>query len=86
MSGKLDQSLEEITKTQKRARRNPPRRTAGRPVVAAPIGGIKKNTRVVRGAGAKAAPSRAAPANGESKIIVSNLVSSPDMSLDDKSC
>lgn len=78
MSGKLDQSLDEITTAQKRTagrRRNPPRRTAGRPVVTAPIGGIRKNTKPARGPGAKAVPARAAPLSGESKIIVSNLVS-----------
>ncbi len=79
MSGKLDQSLEEIASTQKRGagrRRNPARRAAGRPAPAAPVGGIKKNIKPARGAGGKAAPLKATPINSESKIIVSNLVSS----------
>lgn len=83
MSGKLDQSLEEINAAQKRnagRRRNPPRRTVGRPAAAAPVGGIQKNTKGGRGAGAKAAPAKGAPTNSESKIIVSNLVSSPSLS------
>lgn len=80
MSGKLDQSLDEILSTR--------RKTAGRPgrggrrvgsraktVTAAPVGGIHKNTRGAKTAPAKsAAPSGPAAGNGESKIIVSNLV------------
>jgi THO complex subunit 4 len=78
MSGKLDQSLDEIATTQRRAagnRRNP-RRSAARaaPAPAAPVGGVKKNTKPARNAGAKAGPVKAAVARGESKVIVSNLV------------
>jgi hypothetical protein len=80
MSGKLDQSLDEILTTR---RRSGPRggRAGGRAgagargrVVSAPVGGVKKAT--------KATPARATkpvvptgPAGGESKVIVSGLVS-----------
>jgi hypothetical protein len=75
MSGKLDQSLDDITQAQRRGarRRSNPRRSAGRPAAAAPIGGIQKNTKPARGSGAKPVPAKAAP-NKDSKIIVSNLV------------
>jgi THO complex subunit 4 len=77
MSGKLDQSLDEIATTQRRGRRNP-RRSAARaaPVPAAPAGGVKKNTKPARNAaGARAGPIKTGPVKGDSKIIVSNLVS-----------
>ncbi|KAM5378882.1 hypothetical protein ACJZ2D_004184 [Fusarium nematophilum] len=75
MSGKLDQALDDITTAQRRSarRRNIPRRSAGRPAPAAPVGGIQKNTRPARGAGAKPAAAKATAANSDSKIIVSNL-------------
>lgn len=75
MSGKLDQALDDITSAQRRNTRRvrPQRRAAGRPVASAPVGGIQKNPRPVRGAGNKAAPTKAIPANSDSKIIVSNL-------------
>lgn len=80
MSGKLDQALDDITSAQRRnagRRRNPQRRSVtGRPAPTAPVGGIQKNTRPARGAGAKPAPAKAAAANSDSKIIVSNLVCS----------
>lgn len=81
MSGKLDQSLDEILSTR--------RKTAGRrggrggrrvgtgtkAVTAAPTGGIQKNTRGAKVASAKSTvPSGPAAGNGESKVIVSNLV------------
>lgn len=77
MSGKLDKSLDDILKghrqTKGRGRRAP---KPGKPngAIAAPVGGIKKATRVVRTAVKGAAPTGPS-ANGESKIIVSNLVS-----------
>ncbi|MCJ1298648.1 hypothetical protein MMC08_001438, partial [Hypocenomyce scalaris] len=79
MSGKLDQSLDEILSTRRqtargrgRGRRAPnPARTNGA-TVAAPVGGIKKNTKVARG-GAKATVPSGPAAGGDSKIIVSNL-------------
>ena len=78
MSGKLDQSLDEILSSR--------RKTAGRggrggrrvgngtkAAAAAPVGGIRKNTRGAKTAPAKI-PSGPAAGSGESKIIVSNLV------------
>lgn len=79
MSGKLDQALDDITSAQRKnagRRRNPQRRSAGRPAPAAPVGGVQKNTRPARGAGAKPVPAKGPSANSDSKIIVSNLVSS----------
>ncbi|KAF4970494.1 hypothetical protein FSARC_2513, partial [Fusarium sarcochroum] len=76
MSGKLDQALDDITQAQRRSARrrsNNTRRSAGRPAAAAPVGGIQKNTKPPRGAGAKPAPAKATPSNNDSKIIVSNL-------------
>jgi len=72
MSSKLDKSLDEITG----GRRNNPRgsRRGGKPAVVA--GGVSKKTATRP---AKAAARPAAPAvqtRGDSKIIVSNLVSS----------
>lgn len=78
MSGKLDQSLDEILSTQRRTggarRRNPTRRVAGRPATTAPVGGVQK-TKQARAATAKQTPARGAAAHGESKVVVSNLVS-----------
>ncbi len=78
MSGKLDQSLDEILTSQRRnqqGRRRSLRRTAGtaRPAATAPAGGIQKSTKPARGA-AKATPAKASGLTGESKIMVSNLV------------
>jgi THO complex subunit 4 len=76
MSGKLDQSLDEILSTNKGTRaggRRSTRKTA-RPAAAAPVGGVKKNTKPARGAAAKPSTGKAAKPPGESKIIVSNLV------------
>lgn len=77
MSGKLDQALDDITSAQRRSarRRNNPRRSTGRPAAPAPVGGIQKNLKPARGAGAKPTPAKAISANSDSKIIVSNLVS-----------
>jgi THO complex subunit 4 len=77
MSGKLDQSLDEILTSQRRnqqGRRRSTRRTAGtaRPAPTAPAGGIQKNTKPARGA-TKPTPAKAAGLTGESKIMVSNL-------------
>ena len=83
MSGKLDQSLDQIMKDGKpaggrvRGRGRPaPRRAANKAkaAIAAPTGGIQKSTRArpTKGTAAAAAPP-APPASGESKIIVSNL-------------
>ncbi|EAQ86635.1 hypothetical protein CHGG_07888 [Chaetomium globosum CBS 148.51] len=77
MSGKLDQTLDEILTSQRRnqqGRRRSTRRTAGttRPAPAAPAGGIQKSTKPARGAN-KPTPTRAGGVTGESKIMVSNL-------------
>lgn len=76
MSGKLDQSLDEILSTNKRTPaggRRSTRKTA-RPAAPAPVGGVKKNTKPARGTAAKPSSGKAPKATGESKIIVSNLV------------
>lgn len=79
MSGKLDQSLDEILSTQRRSAGGPGRRsqrrsTGGRPAAAAPVGGVQKTSRPARGAAANK-PNAAKPAqgSGDSKVIVSNL-------------
>ncbi|ROW04057.1 hypothetical protein VSDG_01165 [Cytospora chrysosperma] len=74
MSGKLDQSLDEILSTQRKSggRRQSTRKTA-RPATKAPVGGVHKNTKPARGNAVKPAPARGARNTGESKIIVSNL-------------
>ncbi len=79
MSGKLDQSLDEILTNQRRnqqGRRRSQRRPAGAANAAttAPAGGIQKNTKPARGA-TKPTPAKGAGLSGESKIMVSNLVS-----------
>jgi len=81
MSGKLDQSLDEILSTQRRGgagargrgragRRAP--QTGRTTAVVAPVGGVKKSVRLARGA-AKSVPTGPSGANGDSKIVVSNL-------------
>ncbi|KAI0913583.1 hypothetical protein F4824DRAFT_80080 [Ustulina deusta] len=74
-SGKLDQPLDEIISTQRRAggRNRNQRRPAGRPVAAAPVGGVQKTSRQPRNAATKQAPAKAAGGNSESKVVVSNL-------------
>ena len=79
MSAKLDMALDDVVMTERTARRN--RGRGGRRVanaarkVAAPVGGIQKNTKAGKPAGKPAAASKLATGTGESKIIVSNLVS-----------
>ncbi|KAI1388906.1 uncharacterized protein F4822DRAFT_261839 [Hypoxylon trugodes] len=76
MSGKLDQSLDEIVSTQRRAaggRRRVPRRSAGRATTAAPVGGVQKTSKPPRAAATKQVPAKAGGGNGESKVVVSNL-------------
>ncbi|KAK3315012.1 hypothetical protein B0H66DRAFT_330518 [Apodospora peruviana] len=75
MSGKLDQSLDEILSTQRRTvkkgrvtRRTP---AGARPATTAPAGGIQKN-KPARNAG-KPTPAKGSGLVGESKIVVSNL-------------
>jgi THO complex subunit 4 len=87
MSGKLDQSLDEILSTQKSVRGRGPRRgrrvpQAGRTAaVPAPVGGIKKNAKQAKGA-VKAIPTGPAGGSGESKIQVSNLVITLNSSIE----
>lgn len=80
MSGKLDQSLDEILSTRRKTagRRGRAGRRVGngtKTATVTSVGGIQKNTRGAKTAPAKAAvPSGPAAGSGESKIIVSNLV------------
>ena len=80
MSGKLDQGLDEIISTQRRAvggrRQNQRRSTGGRPATTAPIGGVKKTTKQPKGPATKQGAAKAIGANGDSKVVVSNLVCS----------
>jgi THO complex subunit 4 len=81
MSGKLDQSLDEILSTNKRSvirgkgrghrRASQPGRAAA---AAAPVGGVKKNTKQAKGT-VKTVPTGPSGATGDSRIQVSNLVS-----------
>jgi hypothetical protein len=75
--GKLDQSLDEIMKDTKPVRAGRGRAPTGKAAAttAAPTGGIAKKTRVPRGPKAVAPVVAAVPSTGESKIIVSGLVS-----------
>ena len=78
MSGKLDQSLDEILSTQRRSNRGGKRvrgRTGKPTPAAAPVGGVKKTTKPARGATNKAIPTGPSGGSGDSKIVVSNLVS-----------
>jgi hypothetical protein len=77
-SNKMEQSLDDILKANKPTRgrgRSSRRSGAGRPATAAaPVGGVSKSTR--QGKQTKAAPTApAAILSGETKIMVSNLVS-----------
>ena len=87
MSGKLDQSLDEILSSRRQsARRGRGGRrgsTSAKATVSAPVGGIKKNTRTVRGGVRAAVINGPAAVNGDSKIIVSNLVSNATLCLGD---
>ncbi|KAI1769660.1 RNA recognition domain-containing protein [Hypoxylon sp. FL1150] len=77
MSGKLDQSLDEILSTQRRVaggrRRGTGRRSAGRPATTAPVGGVQKTSKQSRATANKQTPAKAAGGHGESKVVVSNL-------------
>ena len=80
MSGKLDQSLDEILSTRRKTagrRGRGGRRTgnATKATTAPPVGGIQKSTRATKTVPAKSVvPSGPSAGSGESKIIVSNLV------------
>ena len=78
MASKLDQSLDEILTTRKAGARRGGR---GRRAVTgnrnAPSGGVKKNTAApTRSSGRTNSTAALVPAGKDSKIIVSNLVSS----------
>lgn len=81
MSGKLDQSLDDIVKTRRtnnrggraRARRGPGGAKAA--TTAAPAGGVSKSTKPAKTATKAAAPTAPANSRAESKIIVTGLVS-----------
>ncbi|KAI9795404.1 MAG: hypothetical protein M1833_007192 [Piccolia ochrophora] len=79
MSGKLDQSLDEILSTRRRSARRPGRGrgAAATKVTTAPTGGIQKNSRAAKPTGKAAVPTAPARAGG-SKIIMSNLPSDVD--------
>lgn len=85
MSGKLDQSLDEILSTKRTPAggRRSTRKTA-RPAAPAPVGGVKKNTKPARGAAAKPSSGKAPRLTGESKIIVSNLVRTSPLAAPNK--
>ncbi|KKY14920.1 putative rna annealing protein [Phaeomoniella chlamydospora] len=76
MSGKLDQSLDEILSTRRQANRKVARRGAkpgkATGTTPAPAGGIKKTVKHAKSA-TKAVPSAPAPGPKESKIVVSGL-------------
>ena len=78
MSGKLDQALDDIVKTRRKAvgRRGRGRRvpTGTRVATAAPAGGIQKSAKTARGGAKALVPTGPAAGSGDTKIIVSNLV------------
>ncbi|OQO00190.1 hypothetical protein B0A48_13977 [Cryoendolithus antarcticus] len=78
MSGKLDQSLDEIMKdtkpTRGRGGRTRVQRTAsGKTTAVAPVGGVAKKAKTPRGPKVATAPAVRPPMTGESKIIVNGL-------------
>ena len=80
MSGKLDQSLDDIVGARRKAgrgRRVKPAKKAGTPgAKAAPIGGVKKSSKVAKPVG-KGAQGNAPHGPRDSKIVVSGLVRVP---------
>ena len=77
MSGRLDQSLDSIIDSQKKAKRDGQRRgrKPGKTARAAPVGGVKKAVKPVKSA---VKPSGAVPVPMQpSKIVISGLVSRP---------
>jgi len=72
MADKLSMSLDQITKENRvrRGRRAPNAAKTNKP---APVGGIKKNTKVAKAGGRGAVPTGPAVTSSESKIEVSNL-------------
>jgi len=78
MSGKLDQSLDDIVKTRRQTARKPGRGrgagNAGRAPTTAPIGGVSKGARGAKQPMRGSRPLVPITGSGESKIIVSGLV------------
>lgn len=80
MSGKLDQSLDDILSSRPRGGRGGRRGGRRAPTAAtrastrAPAGGVQKSTKATKGTAKAAAPNGPAAGTGDSKIIVSNLV------------
>lgn len=77
MAARLDKSLDEIISTQRRSSSRGGRgRRGGRtaPAATAPVGGVKKNPKHVKGA-VKNAPTGPSGSTGEGKILVSGFVS-----------
>jgi hypothetical protein len=86
MATKLDKSLDEILSTQRRSAtrgRGAGGRRAARAgraaAAAAPVGGVKKHVKTAKGA-SKAIPTGPSAGSGESKIVVSNMVSTVTIS------
>ena len=81
MSGKLDQSLDDILSSRPRGGRAGRRGGRRAPTAAtkvatrAPVGGVQKSTKATKSSAKAAAPNGPAAGAGDSKIIVSNLVS-----------
>jgi THO complex subunit 4 len=78
-SNKMEQSLDDILKASKGARRGRSARRsgAGRPAAAAaPVGGVAKSTKQGNKQSKPAPTAPAASFGGETKIMVSNLVCS----------
>lgn len=78
MSARLDKSLDEIIGTQRRSSGRGRGRRANRtaPAVTAPVGGVKKNPKHVKGA-VKNIPTGPSGSGGEGKILVTGFVSHP---------
>jgi hypothetical protein len=80
MSGRLDQSLDSIIDSQKKAKRDSRRRKpVGTKARAAPVGGVKKAIKPTKSA-VKSAAGAAAPTQ-PSKIVVSGLVCNHHLSM-----
>ena len=80
MSGKLDQSLDDILSSRPRGGRSGRRGGRRAPTAATrvstrtPVGGVQKSTKATKGSAKAIAPNGPAAGAGDSKIIVSNLV------------
>jgi THO complex subunit 4 len=77
MSARLDKSLDEIISTQRRSSgrgRGGRRAHRAAPAATAPVGGVKKNPKHVKGA-VKNIPTGPSGGSGEGKILVTGFVS-----------